>query len=387
MSIRIAQVVEATAGGVARHVIDLVTHLDPAEFTCVLYLSFERTESWRAELSALCERGCVLREIPMTRIPDSRAVSQLAGWAKRDAVDLLHLHSAKAGYLGRLAAQAAELPAIYTPHAFPFQRTTDAFRALYRIIERRMAAHTARIICVSDGERREALHAGLPPAKLTVIPNGLDLSRWQPPTRLARREARQTLRIADDEVVIGAMARLVPQKGIDLLVQACEDLLPDFPRARILIWGDGPQRKMLRSMARRMRLPQIQFMGETRDPLSAYAVMDVYCAPSRWEGCPYALLEAMACALPVVASDIPGHTDFITEGQNGVLCESDLPGPLAGALRITLADEDIRDAFGAAALQQVAGFPLERMVRKTAALYHQVLKENVPPAGTVSNRA
>ena len=81
----------------------------------------------------------------------------------------------------------------------------------------------------------------------------------------------------------------------------------------------------------------------------------------------------MASGLPVVASDITAHTSLIANGESGVLCETDLPGPLAGALRIVLADQDIRDAFGAAARKQVAKYTIERMVAGTAAMYREVL--------------
>jgi len=379
MPIRIAHVVEAAAGGVARHLIDLVTGLDPDEFNCSLYLSFERPESWREPLLALRDAGHTLREIPMARVPDPRAVNTLAGWARRDAIDLLHLHSAKAGYLGRLAAQSAGVPAVYTPHAFPFQRTTDLLRPLYRYVERKLAKDTAKIICVSEGEREEAVHAGLPPEKMVVVPNGVNLTQWAPPSPQERLAARRAFGITDAELVIGALARLVPQKGIDLLVQAAEDLLPDFPGVRIMIWGDGPQRKSLLDLSRRLALPGIQLLGETRDPAQAYAAMDVFCNPARWEGCPYAVLEAMACGLPVVASDITPHTGLLANGEAGILCENDLPGPLAGALRIVLADQDVRDAFGAAARRHVEEYTVERMVAGTAAVYREVL------ANTASN--
>jgi glycosyltransferase involved in cell wall biosynthesis len=375
MPIRIAHVVEAAAGGVARHLIDLVTGLDPSEYICSLYLSFERPESWRGPLGALRDAGPVLREIPMARVPNPHAVKTLAGWARRDAVDILHLHSAKAGYLGRLAANSAGIPAVYTPHAFPFQRTTDALRPLYRLVERKLARRTAKIICVSEGEREEALLAGLPEEKLIVIPNGIDLARWAPPSPEERAAARRALGVTGEEIVIGALARLVPQKGIDLLVQAAEDLVQDFPNARILIWGDGPQRNSLVALAQRLRLSRMQFVGETDDPARAYAAMDVFCSPSRWEGCPYAVLEAMACGLPVVASDIAGHADLIVDGESGVLCESELPGPLAGALRITLADEDVRASFGAAARKGVEAYTIEVMVESTAAVYREVTRD------------
>ncbi len=371
--IRIAQVVEATVGGVARHVIDLVTQLDPAEFECVCYFSFQRPDSWKKPLCALREHGVLLREIPMAHVPNPAATGQIARWAQRDGVDLLHLHSAKAGMFGRQAAQLLGLPAIYTPHAFPFQRTTDWLRPLYRNLERRWARQTARIICVSDGECDEALAAGLPVDTLTVIPNGLDCTRWPLPSAAERRQARRAYGIADAEVVIGALARLEPQKGIDLLLESADDFLADFPQARLIIWGEGAQRKSLQRLALRLGLQRVTFAGACADPWHAYAAMDIFCAPSRWEGGPYAVLEAMACGLPVVASAIAGHEDYLEDGVTGLLASTELPGPLAGALRGVLADVDIRDTLGSAARHHVEHeFTLERMVADTAGVYREV---------------
>ncbi len=374
--IRIAQVVEATTGGVARHLMDLVTHLDPARFTPVLYLSLERPESWRAPLLALRERGLAVREIGMAHLPNPRAVNVLAGWARRDAIDLLHLHSAKAGYLGRQAARQAGLPAIYTPHAFPFQRTTDWLRPIYLYLERTLAPQAAKIICVSEGERREGVRAGLPAERMTVIPNGLDAARWRPPTPPERRAARRALGLRDGEVIIGALGRHVAQKGLDLLLLAAEDVLPDFPQARLIIWGDGPRRRELQRLARTLELPNVWFVGATDDAAAAYAAMDLYCAPSRWEAGPYAILEAMACGLPVLASRIAGHVDVIEDGRSGVLCDVDPPGALAGALRRLLADEDVRAPLAAAARPRIVqGFPLARMIAQTEAVYGEVARQ------------
>lgn len=367
--IRIAQVVEATVGGVARHVIDLVTHLDPAEFSCVLYCSFQRPDSWKAPLCALRERGVLLREIPMAHVPNPSAVNQLIRWAQQDGVEMLHLHSAKAGMLGRQAAQVLDIPVIYTAHAFPFQRTTDPLRPLYRSLERRWAQQTARIICVSEGECDEAVAAGLPEAKLTVIPNGLDIARWPRPTAAQRRLARRAFGLTDAEVVIGTLSRLEPQKGIDLLLESADDFLADLPQARLMIWGEGKQRKRLQRLALRLGLPHVTFAGACADPWQAYAAMDIFCAPSRWEGGPYAVLEAMACGLPIVASAIAGHEDYLEDGVTGLLAATDQPGPLAGALRGVLSDVDIRDTLGNAARRSVEDFPLARMMADTAEVY------------------
>lgn len=374
--IRIAHIVEATVGGVARHVIDLVTHLNPAEFSCTLYLSFQRPDSWRDRLSALSRPGTVIRELPMVRAPRGATVRQLVSWLRHDEIDLVHAHSARAGYLGRLAADQLGLPAIYTPHAFPFQRTMDWRKPVYRMLERRLAVHTARIICVSAGEREEALSAGLPAERLVVIPNGLDVDKWPAPTPAQRTQARRAFGLASGDLVIGALARLVPQKGIDLLLMAAAEVLPDFPMARLLIWGEGPRRKALERTARQLHLPRTEFLGAPMSSQDAYQAMDIYAAPSRWEAGPYAVLEAMACALPVVASAVAGHVDYLEHNQTGLLVPPETPDLLDGALRTLLTDSERRERLGNAARARVLSeFTLQPMIEKTAALYQAVLAE------------
>ena len=190
-----------------------------------------------------------------------------------------------------------------------------------------------------------------------------------------RSDTRPVFRcsVTADELVIGALARLVPQKGIDLLLAAAEELLPDFPHARLVIWGDGPERRKLERMARRLGLRRVKFMGETPAPWQAYAAMDIFCAPSRWEAGPYAVLEAMACGLPVVASEVAGHIDYLENGNCSFIASAELPGPLDGALRALLMDADERKAMGhAARLRATQEFTLTRTITETAALYREV---------------
>lgn len=374
--IRLAQIVEATTGGVARHVIDLVNHLNPAEFHCTLYLSLQREDSWRDEFARLAELGFTVREVPMATVPDEQAVVKLREFLQQDGIQLAHLHSAKAGYHGRLACRELSIPAIYTPHAFPFQRTADWRRPLYRYIEKKLLADTARIICVSPGEQALALQAGFPAEKLQLINNGLDLSKWPAITAAARQQARQKFNIAEYETVIGVLARLEPQKGIDLLLKTLPLMLNDFPAARVLIWGEGSQRARLLKMARSSRSGGITLLGATTAAQECYHAMDIYCAPSRWEAGPYAIMEAMACALPIVASQVAGHVDFLEHNHSALLVPPGDTRQLANALRTLLLDPQRRKQLGKAAREQIeqqGGLSL--MVNKTAELYRQVMAE------------
>ena len=374
--IRLAQIVEATTGGVARHVIDLVSHLDPEEFHCTLLLSLQRADSWRDEFAHLAEQGFTLHEIPMVKVPDGNSVDLIKKILQQESIELVHLHSAKAGYHGRLACRKLNLPIIYTPHAFPFQRTSDLLRPLYRYIERKLLADTTRIICVSPGENALALQAGFPAEKLQVIRNGIDLAKWPLIDATSRRSARAKFNISERETVVGVLARLEAQKGIDILLRSLPALLADFPAVRVLIWGEGSQRAQLLKMTRRCPAGRVSLLGATSNARECYRAMDIYCAPSRWEAGPYAIMEAMACGLPIIASQVVGHTDCLEHNHSALLVPAGDTAQLREALRTILTDLPLCQSLGAsarAAIEQQGD--LADMVEETAQLYRQLIIE------------
>ena len=370
-AVRIAQVVEATTGGVARQVLDLVNGLRHSEFEQILYLSLQRPESWKSSFTALRERGFTVRELDMTRTPNGSASRQLDAWAAQDGVDLLHLHSAKAGYLGR--AIAMPCPVIYTPHAFPFQRIGDWRVPFYRMSEVWQAKRAEVIVCVSEGEREEANRVHIPWEKLKVINNGIDTEYWRPPDADELAQARRTAGLTADDVAIGFMGRLVPQKGVDLLLEAMEECTGDFPQARLCIWGDGPLRRPLLRMARRLGVKHALFYGEPEDVRMAYWSMDLCVLPSRWEAGPYTVLEAMATGLPLVVSDVPGNRDYMIHGTTGSVVETDMLGLFDTTLRRYLNDPELRHRQGTAARQHVQNhYTRSEMLLEYAGLYHRV---------------
>lgn len=370
-AIRIAQVVEATTGGVARHVLDLVNCLRHSEFEQVLYVSLVRPESWKDAFIILRERGITVRELDMTRTPDGAASQQLAKWAEQDGIEIMHLHSAKAGYLGR--AIPMPCPIIYTPHAFPFQRTGDWRVPFYRLSEVWQAKRAAVIVCVSEGEREEANRVHLPWEKLKVINNGIDTEYWRPPDNEELAAARRTAGMAENDVAIGFIGRLVPQKGVDLLLEAMEECTGDFPQARLCIWGDGPQRRPLLRMARRLGVKHALFYGEPEDVRMAYWAMDLCVLPSRWEAGPYTVLEAMATGLPLVVSDVPGNRDYMIHGTTGSVVETDMLGLFDTTIRRYLSDSALRQRQGTAARQHVQEcYTRSEMLLEYAGLYHRV---------------
>ena len=187
----------------------------------------------RAYQIAEASRVARVVEMPMLRRPapltDLHALRQLTRLIRRERYALVHTHAAKAGFLGRLAAHRAGVPAIiHTPHTFPFERVDTRLAGLYRWLERRAARWCHRIVCLTEGQRQLALDARLcPPEKLVVIPNGVELPA-EPPDIL-RRRYRAELGIAEDTLVVGFVGRLTPQKDIQTFLRVAAELLRTFP--------------------------------------------------------------------------------------------------------------------------------------------------------------
>lgn len=304
---------------------------------------------------------------------DARALSELASIARSFRPSLMHAHSSKAGLLARLAWPLVRAPIVYTPHCVAFDTSLPrAQRRLARWGEAALSPLAARIIAVSQAEAR-ALARVLPAARrrITLIRNGLDLSLF-PPVQ-ASQQASQAK--AGGAFTIGCFGRLSAQKNQAVLLRALALLLRNGLDARLLLVGGGEDEASLRALARALGIEaRIEWAGEVADARPLYARCDIIALPSRWEGCPYSLLEAMAASRAVVASDIaPLREILLAPGtQAGVLCQARAQ-EMAVSLSLLARDPERRQVLGQAARERIsASFTLERMVEQTAQVYQEV---------------
>ena len=307
---------------------------------------------------------------------DARSVRELAAVLARERFDLVHAHAAKAGVLGRLAARRARVPAVYSPHCFPFVGPWGIGRRAFSVtVERALGRRTGAILCVAEAERREALARGVAPAaRLHVIHNGSAPcpSGLEPDEELATFAAGGPL--------AATLSVLRPQKGVHHFIEAAPAILAAVPDARLAVIGNDvvgvePLRPRLEARARELGLDgRLRFFDFRPPPARQLQDVHVFVLPSDWEAFPISILEAMACGVPQVVTDVGGSAEAVAGGETGVVIPPGDPARLADAVAGLLADAPLREAMGAAARERHAErFGLERMVARTASLYDAVV--------------
>lgn len=328
--------------------------------------------------------GVDVRVIPELRpvvdpAADARALWRLYRLFRREAPDIVHTHTAKAGAVGRVAACLARVPVrIHTFHGHVLggryftPRVTEAFRQVERIL----ATGTHRIVVLADRQRRElANDLGVaPPAAFHVIPLGLDLGSFR---RRAfprgKADARAALGLPADSLVVCAVGRLVPIKRHDVLLHALAALTAAGGRDwRLVVVGGGPDAEEMRRLADRLGLSaRVCWLGWQEDVASILEGCDVLAQTSDDEGTPVAVIEALALGLPVVATDVGGVREVLDGAPGTRTVPAGSPEAVAAALASTLAEQDrvpdrVRD-------EVVRRFSVERLAADIADLYRSEL--------------
>ena len=290
---------------------------------------------------------------------------------RREGVGLVHSHGKGAGVYGRLAARLARVPAVHTFHGIHYADYRAGLGRAYLALERRLARLTRAIVHVSESQALEAAALGLaPPSSSHVIVNGIDAARVVASAR-PRVEARRALELEPDALVLGTVARFDPVKAIDALLRAFALAAAAEPAARLVVIGDGPERPRLRALAASLGIEdRVRFPGFILEASRLLPAVDLYVSASRKEGLPLAILEAMACKLPVAATRVPGHVDVVEPGVTGLLVAPDDHQALGRAMGDLLAAPRGRAAMGQAGRRRVEErFSASRMAEETAELY------------------
>jgi glycosyltransferase involved in cell wall biosynthesis len=344
--------------------------LDRAHFRPVLV-----TGSGDRQLDEARAVGLEVITEPALRAPidprrDASALRDLSALLRQRPFDVVHTHTAKAGALGRIAARRAGVPRIvHTYHGFPFHEFQSRFRRRsYIAIERHLGRMTDVALCVGTGVAVEAIrHRLVLPERIRTI--GVVVPDEPPLGPDARERARRALGLPQDATVVGAVGRLTYQKAPEDFVAAMRKLdrmrRPGGPELLGVWVGGGDLAERIERISRSEAGPRVILAGERTDIPEVLSAFDVFALPSRYEGLPTAIVEAMVCGIPVVATAVNAVSDVVVPGETGLLVPPGRPDLLAEALCYLLdspgtaarmamtARERLGTRFSVAALREV----------------------------------
>lgn len=365
--------VAQAAGGVA-HVLDD-------------HLRHQRASGW--DVVVACPPGDLddIASAAGVRVAGWNAVRQPGPSVVRECRDLarivarvnpavVHLHSAKAGLVGRLVVRGRRRT-VYTPHAWSWLAVHGVTRQAARRWERYAARWTDTVVCLSEAELLAARVAGIA-CPVELIPNDVPVDAIRAMAPDSAPAARSAMGLRPDALVAVCCARLAPQKGQDVLLEAWAGVPDRLPGAQLVLVGDGPDRAALEAQAARARSVRFAGMATRTEALTWMKAATVVVCPSRYEGMALVPLEAAALGVPVIASDVEGMDSDLSSWARQIVPVED-PRALHGALARFLASPGEAAAGGAEARgwadRVLAG---RRSVTLTVELYRRILRE---PAG------
>jgi len=351
--------------------------------TLLVHGSLPAGEESLADLSR--EEGATMRSLgdlrqPVDPLHDSRALLKLIRIARAFKPDVVHTHTAKAGFIGRQAALAVRpRPAIvHTYHGHVLEGYFGAAKSrLYLELERALARVSDRLIGVSEATVDDLVRLGVAPReRFSVLPLGLDLGPLAEPDDGGLGErTRGELGVAPEEVLLVFVGRVVPIKRLDVLLPALAQASGPGPRLRLALVGDGEERPGLEALAGELGIEHdVLFLGYRRELRPLFAAADVAVLSSDNEGTPVSLIEAGAAGLPAVATDVGGVGEVVGEQQTGILVPPGDPAALAGALRQMADDPERRRTYGRAARSRVTErYGAARLIGDVDALYRELV--------------
>jgi len=380
-------ITQSEFGGAQKYVYYLATSLPKARYDVTVACGTDGLL-----IPKLQEAGIDVIQVPsllreINPIQDFLALLHLFRVLREKRPHIVHANSTKAGFLGRLAARLAGVPiALFTAHGFflyePFWRAEERF--MYVFIEWLGAKLSDCIIAVCEADRQKMLqHNIASPDNIFVVHNGLEFSHLAP----ARNSRRLEQDSKEEGKLVGTVANFYPIKGLRYFIEGAALVKQVMPEVRFAIVGDGEQRVELRNLARQLDLdPEILFLGHRDNVPELLSFFNVFVLSSVAEGLPFALLEAMAAARPVVATTVGGVPELILDGQTGLLVPSKDPQALAEAVISLLKNPSRAEAMGVAARQRVLShFTVDRMIAETEQIYRRLLAKKLNQPASFGN--
>jgi len=360
-----------SSGGMygAEAVILNISHSLNGGSDCSLLGLFSNSSNPNHELhERAVKEGIESHLIPCKGQIDRTAIANIRELAVQTRADIVHAHGYKADIYVYFALRRSQIPFVSTCHTW---YDNDLLAVLYGGADRFVLRNFACVVAVSDEVKQRLLKAGVRAEKIDMVRNGIDLRPFDRAVPSLRKDLP-----AGHTHIIGLIGRLAWEKGVDVFLRAAARVLGEFPSARFVVVGEGPDKDKLEQLVDELKIRgSVSMLGRRDDMPSVYASLDVMVSSSRQEGMPMAVLEGMASGVPLVASAVGEVPTVVLDGRTGVLVPPEDVNSLAAGILRLLRDPATRKRLGAAARQRVEEeYSAKRMTADYLRVYAQAIE-------------
>jgi glycosyltransferase involved in cell wall biosynthesis len=364
-------------GGAQRYVFDLANNLPSDQFDVSVATGGDGMLVEKLQHAGL--KVHLLKDLKrdVSVISEIKVFFSLLKLIQKERPDILHLNSSKAGALGAIIGRICRVPKIlFTAHGWAFNEDRPQWqKTVLKTIHWLTIKLSHVTIAVSQGMKKEMDWLGVE-KKMVVVHLGRTVAdmKYKDESRgtLEMKVIDTTARLIDyhDDLWIGTIAELHPIKRINRAINAVSALIKDFPGLRFIIIHDGELKAELQQQVKDLGLQEhVFFTGVIEDAARLLPAFDLFVLPSKSEAFGYVLIEAGLASVPVVATEVGGITDIITNGENGLLVPPDDTPALTQAIRTVISNDDLRHSLARAHYERSMTFTVEKMIKETRQIY------------------
>lgn len=363
-------------GGVEEYLKMFFSHIDKEHFEVEIICP-----NYPSMIEEMKKLGVKVHVVNMKRnmslFSDLKDYIKIKKYIKSSNPDIVHVHSSKAGVIGRIAAVRSKVPCVYNAHGWSFSMDTSKMKKMiYAFIERICARYTAKIINISDGEKKLAIKYKIAKEdKMITIYNGIDLIKYN--RVYIRNDVLSKLNIPENAFVIGMVGRITKQKSPETFISIAERISRIFENAYFILVGDGDLKEEIQGIIEKKKLKdKVIITGWTNEVAKYVSIFDIGILTSKWEGFGLVLAEYMAMGKPIIASNVGGIPYVIEDGFNGELIDNNDVNDFVNHIiklknDVTLCDKYITNGYDVVNNK----FNIKRVVKEHQDLYMEIIKQ------------
>ena len=353
--------------GAAKYYLNSIPYFDENRFNvslCVLRKRDNLTKQFE-------DKGIKIRHLGRGKI-DPRTLFDLIKIIKQENINLIHCHGYGSANFGRLTKMFTGIPTVIHSHDddsnYPFYQKLSDF-LLKKYID--------KAIAVSESVKTTSIKIRrIPSNRILVIHNGIPLDEFKLREPSEVEDEKKRLGISGDSHIIGTIAKLREEKGVEYLLRAVPEVVNSFPNTIFIIVGDGILRSQLENLGKELEISQnVIFLGYCENVANSLSIFDIKVLPSLREGFGLVIVEAMTMGKPVIATNVGGVNEILKDGETGLLVPPKNPKAIAEKIKYLLNNENIARSMGIKAIEESKKYSITLHVRKLESLYSEILPD------------